>query len=454
MMFDFAAQPFFTVVTTFIFGPYFVNRLAENPDIGQAYWGYTIVASGLIIAILSPILGSIADVTGPRKPWIAGFALFKIIGMMALWWAVPGSGLFWPAAFIVLATISAEFSIVFNDSMMNRLVRPARIGRISNIAWGLGYLGGMIVLIAVVTLLAGSAETGKTAIGLDPLFGLDPETGDDARITGPIGAIWYLIFILPMFLFTPDMMRGPKVPNAVRRGIGELKSTFGELRERAGLFRFYIGRMLYQDGVNALIALGGTFAVGMFGWVTMEIGVFGILLNIVAIPSCIVAGFIDTKVGSRTMILGSILCLIFATVGIVSTTPDSTLFGFMALDPTDSGGLFGTSAEKAYLFFGAFIGLAFGPIQASSRSYLAQSVSTDESGRFFGLYAFIGRATSFLAPFVVATVTLWTNSAATGMATLLIFFISGFLVMLTVPKPPRPVLQEPLADLSEPPLSP
>jgi UMF1 family MFS transporter len=438
MMFDFAAQPFFTVITTFIFGPYFVNRLAENPEMGQAVWGYTLAAAGIFVGLLSPVLGSIADVTGPRKPWIAGFAIVKILSLIALWWMVPGTSLFWPAMFMVLATISAEFSIVFNDSMMNRLVRPANIGRVSNIAWGLGYLGGMIVLIVVVGLLAGSPDTGKTALGLDPLFGLDPATGDDARVTGPIGALWYLVFILPMFFFTPDMNPGPKVQGAVKQGLVELKSTWGELRQRAGLLRFFIGRMFYQDGVNALVTFGGTFAVGMFGWVTLEIGIFGILLNMVAIPSCIIAGFIDSRVGSRLMIIGSIFCLIFATIGIVGTTPDSTLFGFVQLDATDPGGLFATEAEKAYLFFGAFIGLAFGPIQASSRSYLGQSVSPEDSGRFFGLYSLIGRATSFVAPFTVATVTLWTGSAAAGMSTLLVFFLVGLAFMVTVPKPSRP----------------
>ncbi|MEO0498161.1 MAG: MFS transporter, partial [Pseudomonadota bacterium] len=278
----------------------------------------------------------------------------------------------------------------------------------------------------------------KTALGLDPAFGLDPMTGDDARVTGPIGAIWYLVFILPMFLFTPDTAPTQKVDGAVRQGLSELKSTWGELRERAGLLRFYIGRMFYQDGVNALITFGGTFAVGMFGWVTLEIGIFGILLNLVAIPSCIAAGFIDSKIGSRAMIIGSILCLIFATLGIVSTTPESTLFGLVELDSADLGGLFATEAEKAYLFFGAFIGLAFGPIQASSRSYLGQSVLPSDAGRFFGLYSLIGRATSFLAPFTVATVTLWTGSAAAGMSTLLAFFLLGLAFMLTVPKPVQP----------------
>ncbi len=204
MFFDWAAQPFFTVVTTFIFGPYFVSRMASDPAMGQAAWGYGIAAAGFVIAVLSPVLGSIADQTGPRKPWIAFFAAIKIVSLFLLWFAAPGSNLFLVVACFALASIAAEFSTVFNDSMMPRLISKADIGKISNIAWGLGYLGGMIALIFVVTLMAGSPETGKTIIGVDPIFGLDPKLGEDARATGPLSALWYFIFILPMFFFTPD----------------------------------------------------------------------------------------------------------------------------------------------------------------------------------------------------------------------------------------------------------
>ncbi|WP_037398665.1 MFS transporter, partial [Sinorhizobium fredii] len=284
MLFDWAAQPFFTVITTFIFAPYFVSRLTTDHAAGQALWGYTLAVSGIFIAVLSPVLGAIADATGPRKPWIAFFAAIKVFSLAMLWFAVPGSPLIYPAIFLALATVAAEFSIVFNDSMMPRLVDEKEVGRISNIAWGLGYLGGMIVLITVVALLAGNPATGKTALGLDPLFGLDPAKGEDARITGPISALWYLVFILPMFLFTPDAGKATmSLGKATARGLGELRGTLRELRERAGILRFLIARMIFQDGVNGLLALGGTFAAGMFGWQTMELGLYGIILNVVAI---------------------------------------------------------------------------------------------------------------------------------------------------------------------------
>ncbi|MER8483104.1 MFS transporter [Mesorhizobium sp. M1322] len=435
MLFDWAAQPFFTVITTFIFGPYFVSRMASDPETGQAAWGYGIAAAGLAIAVLSPILGSIADQTGPRKPWIALFAAIKITSLCLLWFAAPGSNLFLVVLFFSLASVAAEFSTVFNDSMMPRLVPKSEIGRISNMAWGLGYLGGMIALIFVVAFMASSPETGKTIVGLDPVLGLDPKLGEDARATGPLSAAWYFLFILPMFFFTPDAAKGIPLRPAVREGLSELKSTLGEIRKRSGIFRFLVARMVYQDGVNALLALGGAFAAAMFHWSITEIGLFGIILNVVAIVGCLVAARLDVALGSKTIVMISLVLLSIATIGIVSTGPGYTLFGAWMMPGADSGGLFGTPAEKAYLFFGLLIGLAFGPVQASSRSYMARSVTAAESGRYFGIYALAGRATSFAAPFIVATITLASGSSRLGMAAIVLFLGVGLAILVRTPYP-------------------
>lgn len=437
MLFDWAAQPFFTVIITFIFGPYFVSRLAEDPVAGQVAWGYTIAVAGILIALLSPLLGAIADATGRRKPWIASFAVLKVIALLFLWQAAPGSPLWLPMLCIIVAMVAAEFSIVFNDSMMPRLIPAQEIGRISNLAWGLGYAGGLVVLFSVLLLLAGNQQTGKTLLGITPLFGLDASLGEDARITGPYAALWYALFILPMFLLTPDAGKGMPLIQAIRNSMLELKNTLRELKERRNLLRFLIARMIYQDGVNGLLALGGTFAAGMFAWQTIEMGVYGILLLFVAIGGCTYAGHMDACWGSKKVVQLSLACLIVATLGIISTGPGYTLFGLLQLPTQDTGGLFATAAEKAYIVFGLLIGVAFGPVQASSRSYMARSIDVDEAGKYFGIYALAGRATSFLAPMAVATVTTLTNSARLGMVSLVVFLLIGFLLLLKVSYPAR-----------------
>lgn len=441
MLFDWAAQPFFTVIITFIFGPYFVSRLAADPVQGQAAWGYTITLAGVIIALLAPLLGAIADVTGARKRWIAFFALIKIIALSLLWLAAPGSALWLPMLCIIGALVAAEFSMLFNDAMMPRLIAPADIGRISNRAWGLGYLGGLLVLFSVLLLLAANPQTGKTLLGIAPLFGLDPTQGEDARITGPYAALWYLVFIVPMFLFTPDSRTGVSVRRAIAGSLGELKATLTAVVQRKTIMRFLIARMLYQDGVNGLLALGGTFAAGMFAWQTIEMGIYGILLLLVAIGGCAYAGRLDAQLGSKKVVLISLLCLILATLGIVSTGPGYSFFGLLQLSTQDGGGLFATGAEKIYVAFGLLIGIAFGPVQASSRAYLARSVEVDEAGRYFGLYALSGRATAFLAPMAVASLTLYTNSARIGMMALIVFLVVGLVLLSKTPYPAMQVKQ-------------
>jgi hypothetical protein len=162
---------------------------------------------------------------------------------------------------------------------------------------------------------------------------------------------------------------------------------------------------------------GGGFAAGMFGWSIIELGIYGIILNITAIGGSIWGGRLDTRRGSKWVVMASIIVLIVATVGIVSTGPGFSLFGLMTFATDDTGGFFATGAEKAYVAFGLLIGLVFGPVQASSRAYMARSVSEDESGRYFGLYALAGRATSFVAPLSVAVVTqslCWIQASTTN----------------------------------------
>lgn len=435
MMFDWAAQPFFTVVITFVFGPYFAARMATDPAAGQLAWSNVGTISSIIIAVLSPVLGSIADATGNRKHWIGFFATIKIMSLLALWYAAPGSSLVAIGGLIILASIAAEFSIVFNDSMMSRLVDQRSVGKISNIAWGLGYAGGLIALFFVLLFLAGSPSSGKTLLGITPLFGLDPALGEDARITGPLAAIWYLVFILPMFLFTPDSSKNVPIQRAVGQGFRELGETLKALFKRAGLLRFLVARMIYQDGVNGLLFLGGAYAAGMFGWQTTEIGLYGILLATVAIFGCLAAGYLDSQLGSKTVVMICLVLLVIATIGDISTAPGFTLFGLVPLSTDDSGGLFGTAAEKVYILYGLLIGLAFGPVQASSRSYLARSVSTEEAGRYFGIYALSGRATSFLATAINSLLIWLTASARIGMSSLIAFFMIGLVILIFTPYP-------------------
>ena len=188
IFFDWAAQPYFTLITTFVFAPYFASFVAPDPAQGQALWGFATAAAGLMIALLSPVLGAIADASGRRKPWIAGFGALLVIGACLMWFGKPGDPSVIPPLLLAyaIASVGVEFATVFNNAMMPTLVPPDRIGRLSGTGWATGYIGGILSLILVLGFLAANPETGRTLFGLAPLFGLDPVTHQGDRITGPL----------------------------------------------------------------------------------------------------------------------------------------------------------------------------------------------------------------------------------------------------------------------------
>src|SRR5919205_766697 len=227
IFFDWAAQPYFTLITTFVFAPYFAGFVAPDPAQGQALWGFATAAAGLMIALLSPVLGAIADASGRRKPWIAGFGSLLVIGACLMWFGKPGDASIIPQLLLAyaIASVGVEFATVFNNAMMPTLVPPDRIGRLSGTGWATGYIGGIVSLVFVLGFLAASPESGRTLFGLSPLFGLDPVTHQGDRITGPLTAVWFIVFVTPIFLLTPDYPAKRPLRQALRAGLAELKGT-------------------------------------------------------------------------------------------------------------------------------------------------------------------------------------------------------------------------------------
>ncbi|SMH35565.1 MFS transporter [Mesorhizobium australicum] len=413
MLFDFAQQPFHTLIITFVFAPYFAAKVASNPAEGQEYWGYAAGIGGAIIALTSPILGAIADASGPRKPWILLFSILGFIGCWMLWYATPGMGnLGFAVLAIVIALVGMEYAAVFNNAMMPTLVPRSELGRLSGSAWGLGYVGGLISLVIVLGFLSASPETGKTLLGVSPLFGLDPATHEGDRASGPLTSLWYLIFVLPMFLWTPDVSRRGSATGAVRRGLAELWETLRTLPSQRSYFSFLLSSMFYRDALNALYSFGGIYAAGVLGWPIIKIGIFGILANLTGAVGAWIGGRADQRFGPKPVISVSILILILWCVTVISTTKTEVLFMTVAAEGSGS-----TLPDIVFYIAGAFIGAAGGSIQAASRTLLVDQVEGDKVTEAFGLYALSGRATSFIAPFAIAFATAWFASEAFNLST-------------------------------------
>jgi UMF1 family MFS transporter len=455
-LFDWANQPFFTLVTTFIFGPYFANELvaaselarlkAEFPaasaaDIarftaqadaaGQAAWAFTQSASGAAIAILSPLLGSMADAAGRRKPYILIFQALVALGCIGLWWAIPGRPdlLLMISLAVIIATIGAEFSIVFNNSLLPNIVRPERIGWLSGFGWGMGYVGGLLALF-VVLAVRNPGMVGLAPSGSPPLFGLDAETKEIERLIGPASALWLAIFVLPMFFFTPDTKpTGLRGWTAARTGVVRLWGTVRKLRHYRNPALFLLAYMIYNDGLAAIIFMGGVYAKAAFGWSLVQLGVFGIVVTIFAAAGAFVGGALDDRFGSKRTVQVAIAGVTVATIGILSVTATSILFGVSAapLDPARS--MFASVQELTFMGFGILLGICMGPMQAASRTMMGRLSPPEMSGEFYGLFALSGRATTFLCPLLIGLVTAATGGQREGLLVVLAFLVVGFVLL-------------------------
>jgi UMF1 family MFS transporter len=433
IFFDWAAQPYFTLITTFVFAPYFASFVASDPASGQALWGFATAAAGLAIALLSPVLGAIADASGRRKPWIAGFGALLVIGASAMWIGKPGNPDIIPALLLAyaIASVGVEFATVFNNAMMPTLVPPDRIGRLSGTGWATGYVGGILSLVLVLGFLAANAETGRTLFGFTPLFGLDPAMHEGDRITGPLTGLWFIIFVAPMFLFTPDYPTKRPMRAALGEGLRELRESLAGLPKQQSLARFLLANMIYTDGLVSLFAFGGIYAAGTFGWDTIRIGTFGIILAVAGTFGGWLGGKLDDAFGPKRVITGSLLILLFAIVVILTVNKDSILFIAVA-PPVPDGPLFAGAAERAYIVLGCLIGATGAPLQAASRSLLIRLAPKDRIAQYFGLFALTGKVTSFIGPLLIGAITAATASQKAGMAVLVGFFVVGLALLARV----------------------
>jgi len=429
MLFDFASQPFHTLLITFIFAPYFTSSVMSDSVEGQSVWAFTTAATGLAIAVMAPILGALADSSGPRKPWILLFSVFYVVGAAGLWFATPGMD---DVTFILIAfalgLIGVEFAFTFTNAFLPDIVPRKDVGAVSGTGWALGYVGGLLVLFFVLLLLAENDE-GKTFIGLPPIGGLDPEMREGTRSVGPITAVWYIIFMIPFFLWVPDAPRKTKVAGAVRKGLVELWQTIRNLPKNSSLTNFLLASMFYRDALNAIYAFGGIYAAGVLGWSIVQIGIFGIIAAATGAVGAWVGGRADRTFGPNPVVLTTIIILILVCVIAIGTSRDA-VFG-MAVDSTSS------LPDIVFYICGAMIGAAGGSLQAASRTLLVHQGDPERMTEAFGLYALVGKSTAFLAPLAIGIVTVSTGSQHYGIfIPVIVLFVIG-LVLLQFVKTPK-----------------
>ncbi|MDD3311126.1 MFS transporter [Pseudodesulfovibrio sp.] len=400
--YDWANSGFAALVQTFVFAAYFTRAVAESETLGTAQWGNMMGACGLVIGLGGPLLGAVADRSGRRKPWLAAFTALCVAATGLLWFVRPEPS-FVPLALLLAGagTVGAEYANIFYNAMLPDLAPPAAVGRWSGWGWGLGYAGGLVLLVLAL----------YGFVGQGAWFGLPREAAVNVRAVMPLTALWYLVFCLPLFCWTPDGA-GERVPlgQAVGQGLAQIRSSLREARRYREIGLFLLARMFYNDGLTTMFAFGGIYAAGTFGMSPSEVIIFGIGLNVTAGLGAAAFAWMDDGIGPRRTIL-------WALAGLI--VPGSLILL--------------VSSKTLFWIFGLALGIFVGPVQASSRSYLARVAPDEARGELFGLFALSGKLTSFAGPLLVGWLTLATGSQRAGMASVIALFVIGFAGMLLAP---------------------
>ncbi len=428
MLFDWAGQPFHTLVITFMFAPYFASELFATEAEGQAMWGYLIALAGILVALSAPILGGIADRTGPRKPWVLGFGAMFVVGSYGLWWASPDlPNLFWIYVSFVAAFIGAEYMIIFTNSILPDLVPRKEVGKLSGYGWALGYVGGVLVLFVMLLFMVTPPGSETTVLGNAPIFGLDPAKGEGFRASGPISAIWFIIFAIPFFLFTPDVRKTKSRKEAVVEEVGGLKESWKKIKSFPQLGLFFLSSMLYRDALVVLYSFGAIYAKGALDWGQMDLLVFGIVAAIAGALGAWIGGWVDGKKGPMPVVVFSIFSLVLVTIAVLTITKDTVFMVYVGEDSS--------LPTIAFIICGAVIGAAGGSMQASSRTLVVQFVDGKlPMTEAFGIYAMAGKATAFVGPALVALVTDFSESQRIGLTPVIPILIIGLLLLLAAKK--------------------
>ena len=391
-LYDWASSPVPTLHATFIFSVFFTT--AVMPEGGSVAWAWMTSATAFLLAVAAPVLGRMADQRGSAKSFL-GLMVFLGAGATALLWFVEPDPSFAMMALLLsaISIFAMEISFVFYNALLPSVSKPDGYGRASGLAWGIGYAGAIIALVAVLVLFVMPDA---------PAFGIGTEKAAHIRITMCFAALWLVIFAVPLFLF----VRAPDPRPTPAPLLGQVRASFAIAMKIPDMPRFLVARMLFADGLVTLFAFGGIYAAIVFGFSQTMVLVFGIVLNITAGIGAAFGGFADDRFGSiRVMRVSLVALAVLGTMAILA--PNETVFWIA----------------------GAILGLFIGPLQSSARVYVAHKAPAEHRASMFGLLMLSGKATSFIGPLLYGIAVAATGTERAGMAIVIILMIGGYLVM-------------------------
>ena len=400
LLFDFANTSFSVMMVTFAFPLYFKNIICQGEPRGDALWGMSVSISMLLVALISPVLGAEADYSGRRKRFLFAFTLVSVLATLLLSLAGPGSVLF-AAALFILANIGFEGGLVFYDAWLPEITSSRSIGRVSGYGFAMGYLGAFAILLINLPLLS---------------KGIVPANIPNLKLSFQIVALFFAVFSAPIFLMLRDT-KGSSSAGARRvrdssivHSIREVGYTIRHIMSYPDLARFLLAYFFYNDAILTVIAFSSIYAQNTLGFTTGELITFFMTVQTTAILGSVVFGFVTDKIGpKRTIVITLFIWFAVILLAILSAT------------------------KQTFFITGLFAGMSMGSSQAASRSLMARLTPKEHVTEFFGFYdGSFGKASAVIGPLVFGLVSAQAGSQKIALASLLVFFGLGLLILTGV----------------------
>ena len=431
-----ARDPFVILITIYIFAPYYVTRVIGDPVAGQTLVAGANKWGGWIVMLTAPLLGATIDRLGPRKPWLAALITLMVMMTAALWFTPPsGAGLL---PFMV-ATVFAGMTVAFayHEMLHNALLVPAAglagAARASGLALAGGNAVSVLMLACVLVAFALPGNVGWNWLPDAPLLGLDPAQGEPDRITALIVAAGMAIGSVPLFLKVPDMARTAlSLPAAVRTGASDLVALFKGARGHRNVLTYLLARMIFTDGLTAILVFSGLFAAGAMRWATLEMLAYGIILSVAAVAGGLLAGRLDDRIGPRYALKIELAVLVIFWALVLGMRRDRIVYTPWQGAPLWDGPMFTTLPELIFLGLGCVLAITVTAAYASSRTLLTRIAPPEQLGVFFGLYVLSGTATMWLGPLLIEAATRAGGSQAIGLTPILGMIGVGWALLFAV----------------------
>ncbi len=411
-LFDFANTSYSIIVVTFIFAVYFKEVIAGSKPVGDLLWSVGISASMIITAIISPVLGAIADYSAGKKRFLLFFTLLCIVSTSLLYFTGSGTVLIALILFI-LANIGFEAGLVFYDAFLPEITVPKNYGRVSGYGFAMGYLGSLASLLLVLPFIQ------KNLI----------------KETFPASALFFLVFALPIFLYLHDTRKFPAQKESfLKIGFGRVAFTLKHLKYHKNLALFLLSFFFYIEGVNTVIFFSGNYAKSTLHFSMSSLIVFFLIVQSTAILGSVLFGILSDSIGQKKSIAISLFIWIVTMFFAFFTSGANDWFNVTFANVLNVTPVI----MRKYSFYvvGLLAGAVMGATQSTSRSLMSKLTPPDRKTEFFGFYSLFGKSSAVLGPLVFGTVSYLTGEQKYAILSILFFFVTGLIVLSFVKDPP------------------